>query len=242
VSIVDVQSDEMHAYPFHIFDAEPPDIHIPTLQELAADAKSDQEIVDRVVAYYQQNKNELATAWRETDPDRVKAFLAMYLIHISHRYGYNTFAKSFIEYIKQRTTSECSSYAFYQSRILDGLGLKWQHVIMTSGIHGWIEVKIGNQWEIFDATSNVWINQSGFDLIQGKPRQYRFFYTPWMDFNQPTARQVNLDFGQTAEDQPIYGTPGTLRSEMAGLGLYYFTEAYRQSSGDKLQIYRTNVQ
>jgi len=227
-----------HYYPTRIFDATPPDINIPTLQQLATKLETDEAITDAVLVYYDAHKSQLKTAWHEPHPTRLKAILTMYIIHISHPYGddgrpYYTFA----EYLR-RSNSDCSLYALYQSRLLDQFGIKWRHVAISSADHGWIEVEIDGRWEIFDATINVWLNKSAFELLKGRPRQYRFFYTPWADINCPEARQYLIDENMLADDdQPIHSL-GTLRSNMLGLGIYFFTEAYRQQSNTRLEIWR----
>jgi hypothetical protein len=134
----------------------------------------------------------------------------MYVVHISHVYGETTYPSSFAEYLAQ-PRAHCGTYSIAQSKIADGLGLTWRMWELTSGWHGWIEILVDDQWEIFDATTNTWINRSGLELLERVPREYRTFYTPLLDIDQPDAR-LHLNEGYNMQ---------RFRAEFVGLGLYY---------------------
>lgn len=209
-------------FPFRIMSAEPRPA-IPRLQEMTAGAASDMAIIERVYSYYEDNRADLKREFGETDPQRLAALFCMHVLHISHYYGNGgPVAASWQEYLS-RELSECASLSFFQSQLLTRFGLTWRHVVISDGSHGWIECETGTSpegiagaWEIFDSTVNVWIDQPAADLIAGGPRTYRAFYSSWYDAALPEARQCVAELSE-----PITGTPGTLRSYMLGMGIYY---------------------
>lgn len=216
-------------YPASIFDAEPPLIRLLPLQEFSRDAHTDKELMTRILRYFQTHRKVLQEKWQETDLHRVEALFAMNVIHLSHPYGRGPDALTFVDYANRTSVSSCELYSRYQSRILDAFRLPWRYVVISSGFHGWIEVKINDHWEIFDATANVWVDRSAFELLAGQARRYRLFYTPWADAERPDARKY-----VTPMVEPHYYTPGALRSNMPGLGIYFMSE--QQLRQKKLRI------
>lgn len=220
-------------FPLRIFDAQPPAAPVQPLQRLADGKTSDDAIIAGVLAYYRNQENMLREKWQEPDPDRLKAMLAMYVIHISHPYGASPSPGSFADYVWKTPVSSCGTYAKFQSRLLDAFGLKWRYVAVSSGTHGWIEAEIKGRWEIFDSTANVWVDQSAFDLLDGRPRRYRLFYSPWSDPARPDAR------GWVAgQAEPHLYSPGVLRTSMPGLGIYFMTNEYRQLRGLRVEVWK----
>jgi hypothetical protein len=133
--------------------------------------------------------------------------------------------------VNQVAASSCRNFAIYQSRILDTFGLPWRYVAISSGFHGWIEVKIGERWEVFDATANLWMDHSAFELLDGQARQYRLFYTPWSDAKRPDARRFVEPY------EPHFFQAGALRMNMPGLGIYFMTESYLRDKGLRLEVW-----
>ncbi len=183
---------------------------VPTLQELTAGSTTDAEAMAKVVAYYHDNQERLRVLWREDNQTRLAGIFTMYIVHISTVYGETTFPSSFLEYLQQ-PRAHCGTYSLAQAHIADALGLTWRMFELTSGWHGWIEIMVDGQWEMFDATTNQWISRSGLELLQGVPREYRAFYTPLLDANRPDAR-LHLSEGYNMEQ---------FRVDLRGLGLYY---------------------
>lgn len=186
----------------------------PTMQELGADTASDEALIDRVVGYFDEHRDDLRQLWRIEDETRLAATYAMYLVHISHVYGEATMPPTLIEYLAL-DRSHCGLYSVVQADILDGMGIPWRMLGLTNGWHGWIEVPIDGQWEIFDSTINVWINRGGFELETGVVREFRNFYTPLLDINRPDARL------HESEGYNMHN----LRTWMPGLGLFYIPPA-----------------
>lgn len=182
----------------------------PTLQELAGDAASDTEIVQRVVDYYTEHHDELRAMWREDNEARLAALYAMYIVHISHVYGETPYPETLVEYMTL-ARSHCGIYVIAQQAIVEELGLTWRLLSLTSGWHGWIEVLVDGQWEVFDSTVNIWISRSGLELVDGVLREYRYFYTPLLDLDRPDARWHENE-GYNMHN---------LRHWMPGLGLFY---------------------
>lgn len=183
---------------------------VPTLQEIGAGATTDEELLQRIADYYDVNRERLRGLWRIEDDTRLAATFAMYIVHVSTPYGETRYQTSLVDYLTL-TRSHCGTYSLAQRDIVKKLGLTWREVSLSSGWHGWIEILIDGNWEVFDATTNVWISKSGFDLVNGVEREYRYFYTPLLDINRPDAR-LHLQEGYNMDN---------LRSWMPGLGLFY---------------------
>jgi len=189
---------------------------VPTLHEFARTATSDAVILARAVEYYQLNRDQLQSLWRENHPTRLAAIYAMYLVHISHPYGEATFPASLVEYLES-PRAHCGTYTHAQAQIGRALGLPVR-VIEFVGEHAWVEVQIDDQWEIFDATTNVWLSRGVTDLLAGGAREYRTFYTPMLDIDRPDARlhlAEGYDMLRLRRRMPMigidYNPPGELK-------------------------------
>lgn len=180
-----------------------------TLQEIAGDAKSDDDILQKVVDYYDANRERLGVLWSEENPTRLAALFTMYVTHISTVYGATEFPTTLDEYLHQ-PRAHCGTYAWAQMRLARALGLMLR-LVDFSGEHVWLEIQVDAQWELFDATTNVWINKGVTELMQGAPRQFRTFYSPVFDINRPDAR-LHLNEG--------YDIP-KLQRRMTTLGVAY---------------------
>lgn len=201
----------MSSIPAHtvVFESQPgPDT--PTLQEIAGDAVLDDEILQNTVAYFNENRDRLQILWREDNPTRLAALFAMYVTHISQVYGEATGPATIAEFMAQ-DRAHCGTYVLPQTRIASALGLTWRTIEFV-GEHVWLEVYVDDHWELFDATTNVWINRSGVDLVQGAVREYRSLYSPLMDINRPDARW-HIDEGYNMQN---------LRRGMPLMGVTYF--------------------
>lgn len=97
-----------------------------------------------------------------------------------------------------------------QGEILSALGLEWRSVEFV-GEHTWLEVRVSGEWEIFDATTNVWISRGIEGLQAGEPREFRGFYTPMLDSTRPDAR-LHIEEGYNMQ---------RLRARMPLLGINY---------------------
>ncbi len=219
-------------YPWRIFDAQQPAVDLPTLQTIARGTKADRDLLLHIISYYKDHERALQEQWHEKDGHRLQALYAMNLIHLSHPYGTDRLPDTFLEYVNEVAASSCRNFAIYQSRILSAFGLPWRYVAVSSGFHGWIEVKIGDRWEIFDATANLWIDHSAFELVEGQTRQYRLFYTPWSDITRPDARRFVEQY------EPHYDQAGGLRMNMPGLGIYFLTPSYLREKGLRLEVWQ----
>lgn len=195
----------------YVFDAMPgPDV--PTLHEIAAaaGAQTDDEILDAVAAYYAENQERLAVLWREDHPDRLAGLFSMYLIHIGYVYGVADFPTSLVQFLSQER-GHCATVTYAQFRVAERLGLTWR-VLVSDGEHAWLEIRVDDQWELFDSTTNTWISRSGFEMLEQAVREYRYFYTPLLDVNRPEAR-LHLAEGYDMQ---------RLRRRLPLMGISYF--------------------
>jgi len=159
-------------------------LDVPGLRELV-----DGDDAQGVAAYFEANKARLALMFNEQDEARLRGLAGMYLVHVSQPYGSmpSGWEQYTLSQLLQADTVHCGGYALMQGMIYTALGLRWNNVIVDGGWHGLIEAQIGEGWETFDATTNVWASISVGGLIGGLPREYRQFYTPVLD---PDADEV----------------------------------------------------
>ena len=198
--------------PDRLFSAEPP-LDIPTLQAIVGDAATDDQALQAIVAYYDAHADQLAGQFRESNPTRLKALFVMYATHISNRYSViSTAFPNLIAYLEQ-PSSQCGIYAHFQAEILSAFGMTWRIIDVAGGTHAFIEVQVEGRWEIFDATTNDWVDSSAFEMERGAERHSRSFYTPLLD------PQV------TYSDEEIRRVGQELRVMLPGLGLFYFPKA-----------------
>lgn len=188
-----------------VYSAEPP-LPVPTLQTLTANAADDDAALAAIVDYFEHSEDELAVAFKETNPTRLRALYAMYISHVSHIYAPPEPYSTFLEYVNQ-PYSHCGSYSENEARITRALGLETRIIEISGGTHAFVEVNVDGQWEVFDSTVNVWINRAGFELERGAERQYRTFYTPLLD--------------ESAEHNSYTLSAVELRTWMMGLGIYW---------------------
>jgi hypothetical protein len=151
---------------------------IPTLQELTASADDDAEALDAITTYYAAHRDRIAAELDEDDETRLRALYAMHIIHISHVYDVvPTPAKTLLDYIRVQAASHCGTYARWQHVINGALGVESRVVELADGSHGLVEARINGAWEVFDATTNLWLSIPVETLVTGAPRLYRTFYT-----------------------------------------------------------------
>jgi hypothetical protein len=186
---------------------------IPTLQTITTGTSTDSQALAQVLAYYENHRDELAEEFGESHSHRLAALFIMYVVHISHNYGERIAPASLLDYLSGGN-SHCGMYSRFQAQILDAMGMEWRIFWHDGAEHAWVEVNIDGQWEIFDATTNIWINTDGYSLIAGQPREARLFYSPMNDVTRPEARAHFLE----GYNMPL------LRWRMPQLGLRYTPE------------------
>lgn len=218
-------------YPFLIYNEDSPIVGIPVLQELSLVAESDEEVVSNFVRFFNENRDELAIQFGESNSDRLGALVAMYIVHNSHPYGLNptvTDNDSLLTYSQSSTSSQCYLQSKFQAELVEGLGLTWR-IIGIGPLHIWLEVQIDGTWEIFDATSNIWLDAGIDELVNGNSRNYRSFYSISLDADISGGR-IYAEELQSTHFKTIPGTqdlilfhggPAFFRSLTPGLGIYY---------------------
>jgi len=164
-------------------------LDVPSLRAIAGEAVDDAAILDAVTAYYEANADRLALVFNERNDQRLRGLFGMYAVHVSQ--PYNTVPSGWEAYtLRQFIDAEaahCGLYSRAQSMIYTALGLRWNNVLVDGGWHGLVEAQIGEGWETFDATTNVWASISVGGLIGGMERRVRTFYTPVWD---PSADEI----------------------------------------------------
>mgnify|MGYP005845717587 CR=1 FL=1 len=183
---------------------------IPTFQQVAVGAADDAEVLSRVITYFEENRERLAERWEIDVPARLVGVFSMYITHISQPYGeVDAFPETLGQFMAQER-AHCGTYTFAQSHIVTALGVEWRSVEFVAE-HAWIEVRVDGEWELFDATTNVWINRGIEALLAGEEREHRGFYTPMLDAARPDAR-LHIEEGYNMQ---------RLRQRMPLLGIQY---------------------
>jgi hypothetical protein len=165
-----------------------------------------------VVAYYEEHEQELIALFQ--DASRARALFAMYSVHIAKPYGESMPALTLDQYLPL-ARAHCGIYTPVQEQISEALGLETRNMYFTDGWHGWLEVNIDGQWEIFDSTTNTWIDRWMASMLSGEPRQHRFYYTPVLDRSAPDVFRAHLQEGP----RPGYYSTASLRATMPFIGL-----------------------
>jgi hypothetical protein len=109
----------------------------------------------------------------ESNPTRAAGLYIMYTLHNQHPYSEEW---------------HCGDMAEEGLRRVLEMGLTARMGTISGGTHAFFEVQIDGQWELFDPTTNVWIDHSAVELMAGLSRTYRAFYTPVLDENRPDFR------------------------------------------------------
>jgi len=198
-----------------------PPLNVPDLQTITAGAQTDDEAFRAVADYYASHVSQLSVEFKETNPERLKALFAMYTTNISSIYGtLSELPPTFLDYLQQ-PYSNCGPYSYYQSIILDYLGVTWRIISISGGTHQFVEANIDGNWEVFDSTVNDWIDTSAFEMERATERHVRKFYTPMMAIQPSASESYDL----------IYGAQ-QLRVMMPGLGVFFFPKAYLYISAE----------
>lgn len=160
-----------------------PALDVPSLRAIAGELRDDAAILEAVTVYYAANADRLAVVFRETDDQRLRGLFGMYAVHVSQ--PYNTVSSAWEGYTLREfidaDAAHCGLYARAQGMVYTALELRWNQINVDGGWHGLIEAQIGEGWETFDATTNVWASISVGGLVEGVARSVRTFYTPVWD-------------------------------------------------------------
>ncbi len=182
---------------------------IPTLQVIAGDAATDEEVTERVIAYFDENREWLAYQLVETDPERLAALFAMYLVHISKPYNTTDSPASLMDFLEM-PNAHCGTYSSAQSIILDAMGIENRTINVDHGNHALVEALIHERWEVFDATTNVWLGGSVDEVMRGQDVERRMYYTPALDPTMPEEYRAqftafpNANTSVTLRQQEMY--------------------------------------
>ncbi len=180
---------------------DPPALPIPPVTEIAPTG----DPLD-VVNYWNAHADQLTAMFG--DPLRAKALFAMYTVHISKPYGVAPMVPDLADF-EALDRAHCGDDELAQRQISNALGLTTRALAFTNFWHGWLEVQIAGHWEIFDSTTNIWIDQPMDALLNGAPRSFRNFYTPVFDLNAPDIYRQHLYEGYSVPElwgvEPYFG-------------------------------------
>lgn len=154
---------------------------IPPLSSFT-NGRGDSEAYAAIVTYYDSEHAALALIFNESDDQRLRGLLSMWLSHTAAPYGVLQAAAptTLTEYVTS-PTSHCGLFTRYAVNIGEALGLDARAVLIDGGNHALTEFNINGTWEIFDASFNLWIDASVEELFAGVDRRYRTFYSPMTD-------------------------------------------------------------
>lgn len=200
------------AYDARVQSGETP-LDVPGLAEIISGAVNDAAAERMLAAYYADHAEALAIEFRETNDMRLRALFGMYVTHLAVPYNVVEHAPISLLEFASAPAADCGIYATAQAQIYDALGLRWRRIHIDRGWHGVIEVLIGRQYEVFDATSNVWVNRSIGEMLGGMERSVRYFYTPMLDRSTGAVYRVHIGNEHNAP---------ALRATLAWWGLTIF--------------------
>lgn len=200
------------AYDDRLMSGEPP-LPIPPLLEIIGDAATDAAAQTAIRDYYNRQSLRLAAVFHSDNEQRTRALFGMYIVHLAVPYNEvarNWEGETLLDFLHGET-AHCGAYAQAQQAVYDALGLRWRNIVVDGGWHGLIEAQIGANFEVFDATSNVWVSEPIERLLDGIAREYRAFYTPITDASVSDVYRAHLEAG--------YSVP-ELRAGLPYWGLY----------------------
>lgn len=208
-----VQPNETKSWASYAFSADAhevdPPLPILSLVDIIDGATTNADAQAALRTYYDANAELLAALFMEPNEQRTRAFFGMYIVHLAQ--PYNTVAWDYLNAtildFVAAPTAHCGAYAVAQSQVYTALGLRWRNIVVDNGWHGLIEAEIGERWETFDSTNNLWLSVSVEELLAGVPRSWRTFYTPQTDVNAPAqyrdhlADDYNMQYTRTSGTQ-----------------------------------------
>ncbi|MBK8025518.1 MAG: hypothetical protein IPK19_30010 [Chloroflexi bacterium] len=167
---------------------------LPSLRSLV-EGRTGEATADAIAEYYAAERDSLALIFNETDDQRLRGLLAMYMVHLAVPYApIEEFPADLVDYVRA-PAADCGVYTAYTLQVGQALGLTGRSVLIDMGNHATSEFLIGERWEIFDATFNMWVDQSVESLYTGAQRLYRTFYSPITDpLARPTLSPDEIDW------------------------------------------------
>lgn len=167
--------------------------NLPLLDAFQDTSNGDGATAAGAAAWFYAHQAELAAAFQEDHPGRLAGLYSMAIAHSSKPYGpVAQYPASMDAYLAQEA-SHCGTYTFAQIQVALALGLTVRSVEYVAE-HAWMEAQIDGVWETFDATTNTWLNQDHRTLATGQMRQFRQYYSPWLD-PENTANQIESEAG-----------------------------------------------
>lgn len=173
-----------------------------------SDAK---EILDKIDISFSKNKpyfQDLANLEDVKDDKILKAVYLMNFVSFSHPYGSHNKgdgSSSIKNLIWNIEESDCETNTELLAMLLEKKGYENRTVSVDDGYHGFNEVKLNGEWQILDATSNLWFDKSAENLISGRTGRVRKFFLKDLDIERSNASTSDFDLTY-------------LRIQMASLG------------------------
>jgi len=115
-------------------------------------------------------------------------------------------------------TSNCQTNTMLLQMLMEKAGYESRTIAINNLSHGFNEVKIDGRWQIFDATTNLWINEGFESLMAGKTGKAKEFFLKEADYD-------NVNY---AEDTDL----SILRNDMVGLGQNFKPTSFKYNYVD----------
>lgn len=175
-------------------------LDVAPLATIVSGADDDTGAAERIRTYYDDQRDRLVAVFQEADDMRLRALFGMYVTHLAVPYGVvETAPASLLEFVSA-PSAHCGTYADAQARIYDALGVTWRLIHVDGGWHGLLEAQVNRRYEVFDSTSNVWVNRAVGELLAGMQRESRAFYTPIFDADASDRYREHLDLGYSVPE------------------------------------------
>ena len=128
-----------------------------------------------------------------TDEKKLKALFYMNFVHMSAYYGQRDLQDlSLKELLWGGDFFQCGNYSVLLGMLLEKAGYEFRTLAIYPG-HSIIEIKLDDRWQVFDPTTNLWIDQSIEDQIAGKAKNIKEFFLQAEDQNNSKAREHMAD-------------------------------------------------
>lgn len=141
------------------------------------------------------------------DKKMLKAVFMMNFVSFTNPYGtpdIDNNPKNIQTLIWKIKNANCQTNVMLMQMLLEKAGYEAKTVTINGKSHGYNEVKVGWRWHILDATTNIWINRSTQELMDGKKGDVRKFFVDETDVENPSYSSEN--------------NPSDLRTKMVDLG------------------------
>ena len=147
-----------------------------------------EEMVAKIDVQFQEYKETFRDLinLEDTDERTLRALFIMNFVSFTNYYGTPDLQetadtiKSLVWDIK---SANCQTNAMLLQMLLEKAGYESRTIAISGRSHGYNEVRINGKWNVLDATTNIWIDRSTQELIDGKVGAVNKFFVDENDLS-----------------------------------------------------------